>query len=376
MIFQPGILTMAWGSVVRQIAAGLDITLDEPLTEEVDRRPAERDTESVSGEVKRGDDGRGQVRRWSARSTASPRVVLEHVTRTDPEQVPEWEQPPPGGDGCYRVRITGEPMMQRRLHPPRRARRPQRLRDDHDRAADRQRGARGGRRRARHRPGRRPAAGHRPWAGEQVSILDRFAVPGTAAIVHRRRPRPRRRHRRRPGRGGRRRADLGPDRPSSSTWSPSRSARPAAGAWWSPPTSATSTPSPASPRRRTTRSAGSTPSSTTWAAPSRGRSSTPATGFLDARVQLQRRHRARADQGRRAADAEERRRPAVGGHDQLDDGPHRRPRLRRLRHRQGGARALDQDGGPGPRAADPGQRHLRRLDPHQLAGVRRRRSPS
>src|SRR3954454_18968709 len=52
MIFQPGILSMAWGSVVRQLAAALDITLDEPLTEEVDRRPAERDTESVSGEVK------------------------------------------------------------------------------------------------------------------------------------------------------------------------------------------------------------------------------------------------------------------------------------------------------------------------------------
>ena len=41
-----------------------------------------------------------------------PRVVLEHITRTDPEQVPEWETPPEGGDGCYRIRITGEPMMQ------------------------------------------------------------------------------------------------------------------------------------------------------------------------------------------------------------------------------------------------------------------------
>src|SRR5215212_1676834 len=54
MIFQPGILTMAWGSVVRQLAAGLDITLDEPLTEEVDRRAAERDAESVSGDVAEG----------------------------------------------------------------------------------------------------------------------------------------------------------------------------------------------------------------------------------------------------------------------------------------------------------------------------------
>jgi 4-hydroxy-tetrahydrodipicolinate reductase len=41
-----------------------------------------------------------------------PRVVLEHITRTDPEQVPEWETPPQGADGCYRIKITGEPMMQ------------------------------------------------------------------------------------------------------------------------------------------------------------------------------------------------------------------------------------------------------------------------
>jgi hypothetical protein len=39
-----------------------------------------------------------------------PRVVLEHVTRTHPEQRPDWPQPV-GGDGCYRVEVTGEPMM-------------------------------------------------------------------------------------------------------------------------------------------------------------------------------------------------------------------------------------------------------------------------
>ena len=63
---------------------------------------------------------------------------------------------------------------------------------------------------------------------------------------------------------------------------------------------------------------------------------------------------------------------AVGRHDQLDDGPHRRPRVRRLRDRQGRARALDQTGRRGPGAAHPGQRHLRRLDHDQRAGVRGR----
>ena len=109
-LFAPGILSMAWGSVVRQIAAGLGITLDEPLTEEVDRRPAEVDTASVSGDVKAGTMGavRFQV---IGKVGGVPRVVLDHITRTAPDQVPEWPTPPEG-DGCYRVVIKGEPFMQ------------------------------------------------------------------------------------------------------------------------------------------------------------------------------------------------------------------------------------------------------------------------
>jgi 4-hydroxy-tetrahydrodipicolinate reductase len=109
-LFAPGILSMAWGSVVRQIAAGLGITLDEPLTEDVDRRAAEVDTESVSGDVRAGTMGavRFQV---IGKVDGVPRVVLDHITRTDPDQVPEWPTPPEG-DGCYRVVISGEPFMQ------------------------------------------------------------------------------------------------------------------------------------------------------------------------------------------------------------------------------------------------------------------------
>ena len=110
-LWHPGILTMAWGSVVRQIAAGLDVVLDEPLVEEVDRRPAEHDTASVSGDIAAGTMG---AVRFQLIGTVDgvPRVVLEHVTRTDADAQPEWETPPPGVGGCYRVRITGEPMMQ------------------------------------------------------------------------------------------------------------------------------------------------------------------------------------------------------------------------------------------------------------------------
>lgn len=110
MLWEPGILGMAWGSVVRQIAAGLDITLDEPLTEDVDRRAAEVDTTSVSGDIAAGTMGavRFQV---IGKVDGVSRVVLDHVTRTAEDQAPEWPIPPEGG-GCYRVVITGEPMMQ------------------------------------------------------------------------------------------------------------------------------------------------------------------------------------------------------------------------------------------------------------------------
>lgn len=110
MLWTPGVLSMAWGSVVRQIAAGLGLTLDEPLEETVDRRPAERDVSTASVEI---DAGTMAAVRFEVigKVDGVPRVVLEHVTRTAEDQVPEWPTPLKGG-GCYRVVVTGEPMME------------------------------------------------------------------------------------------------------------------------------------------------------------------------------------------------------------------------------------------------------------------------
>ena len=108
-LFAGGILPLAWGSVVRIIAAGLGVTLDEPLEETVEFAQAERDYDTVSGAVPKGT--RCGVRfQVIGNVDGTPRVVLEHVTRTHPEQRPDWPQPPTG-DGCYRVEIKGEPMM-------------------------------------------------------------------------------------------------------------------------------------------------------------------------------------------------------------------------------------------------------------------------
>lgn len=109
LLWQPSVLSMGWGSVVRQIAAGLGLTLDEPLVETVDRRPAEFDVSTVSVEVPAGSMGAVKFQ-VIGRVDGVDRVVLEHITRTHPDQVPEWPKPPEG-DGCYRVEVVGEPMM-------------------------------------------------------------------------------------------------------------------------------------------------------------------------------------------------------------------------------------------------------------------------
>ncbi|MBC2640092.1 MULTISPECIES: diacylglycerol kinase [unclassified Rhodococcus (in: high G+C Gram-positive bacteria)] len=109
MLFQPGVLSLAWGSVVRQIAAGLGVTLDEPLVEKFERVPAETDLDTLSCHIAKGTVA---AVRFEVIGTVDgvPRVVLEHVTRTHPEQQPDWPKPT-RGDGCYRIDITGEPMM-------------------------------------------------------------------------------------------------------------------------------------------------------------------------------------------------------------------------------------------------------------------------
>lgn len=109
ILWEPGILSTAWGPVVRQLATGLGVTLDEPLVEEVDRRPAERTVDTASVRVEEGTMG---AVRFTVTGTVGgvPRITLDHVTRTAEDQVPEWPTPPDGG-GCYRVEITGEPAM-------------------------------------------------------------------------------------------------------------------------------------------------------------------------------------------------------------------------------------------------------------------------
>jgi 4-hydroxy-tetrahydrodipicolinate reductase len=101
----PGVLSTGWGSVVHQIAAALDISLDR-LEEHHERVPAPETFEISSGTIEAGTTA---ALRFEVRGMAGdrPAVVLEHVTRLRDDLAPDWPQP--SGHGCYRVVVSGEP---------------------------------------------------------------------------------------------------------------------------------------------------------------------------------------------------------------------------------------------------------------------------
>ena len=105
VLLRPGVLTMAWGGVVRQIADALDVELDE-VGEWHQRYPAPETFEISSGTIEKGTAAalRFEVRGLRA---GRPVIVLEHVTRLRDDLAPSW--PRPTGSGCYRVEVRGEP---------------------------------------------------------------------------------------------------------------------------------------------------------------------------------------------------------------------------------------------------------------------------
>ncbi|OBJ48646.1 diacylglycerol kinase [Mycobacterium sp. 1423905.2] len=106
MLLQPGVLSLAWGSVVRQLAAGLGLTLDK-VTDNFVRVPAPESFDIAAGHIPEGSAAalRFEVQGWVE---GRPAVVLEHVTRLREDLCPDWPQPAQPG-GSYRVEITGEP---------------------------------------------------------------------------------------------------------------------------------------------------------------------------------------------------------------------------------------------------------------------------
>jgi 4-hydroxy-tetrahydrodipicolinate reductase len=105
LLLQPGILSLAWGSVVRQLAFGLGVTLDR-VEDSYERLPAPETFEIAAGTILA---DTAAALRFEVRGMVGDRAVcvLEHVTRLRADLGPDWPQP--AGQGCYRVQVTGEP---------------------------------------------------------------------------------------------------------------------------------------------------------------------------------------------------------------------------------------------------------------------------
>jgi 4-hydroxy-tetrahydrodipicolinate reductase len=107
ILLAPRILSLAWGGVLKQLAAGLGIEIDE-IRETHERRAADR-TFDVGG--MKIDEGTTAGLRFEVIgiSGGKPRVIVEHVTRMAGDVAPDW--PPPPGKGGYVVEITGSPNI-------------------------------------------------------------------------------------------------------------------------------------------------------------------------------------------------------------------------------------------------------------------------
>lgn len=106
ILFQPGVLSIAWGTAIRQLAAGLGVELDE-IRDSVEQEPAPEDIDVAVGRIAKGTVAalRFQIEGLVA---GEPVIVVEHVTRLRGDLRPDWAQPAQEG-GSYRVEITGEP---------------------------------------------------------------------------------------------------------------------------------------------------------------------------------------------------------------------------------------------------------------------------
>ena len=108
LLLIPGVLSFAWGGVVKMLAAGLGVEVEE-LREVHERRPATEKIDLGFGVI---EEGTTAAMRFEIQGIVrgEPRIVVEHVTRLDDALCPDWPQPV--GEGGSRVVVTGTPSYQ------------------------------------------------------------------------------------------------------------------------------------------------------------------------------------------------------------------------------------------------------------------------
>lgn len=109
ILFQPGVLSIAWGTAIRQLAAGLGVDVTE-IRDSVEQEPAPEDFDVAVGRIAKGTVAavRFLIEGWIEGGEGRPAIVIEHITRLRDDLRPDWARPAQPG-GSYRVEIVGEP---------------------------------------------------------------------------------------------------------------------------------------------------------------------------------------------------------------------------------------------------------------------------
>ncbi len=111
LMISPGVPTMVWGGVLRLLARGLGVELDE-IREEVDRRALPKTITNQLGVFEEGTLGAFRFELQGI-VAGKPKLVIEHVTRISDEVAEDW--PRPDGSGAHGVKITGSPNVELRI---------------------------------------------------------------------------------------------------------------------------------------------------------------------------------------------------------------------------------------------------------------------
>ena len=110
----PTIPTSVWGPMLRVLADGLGVELDD-IVEHVDRRPLERTiTVDGMGEFAEGTQGAFRME-LKGMVGGEPLLVVDHVTRINDEAVSEWPRPS-HAQGVHQVLISGRPDLTVTIH--------------------------------------------------------------------------------------------------------------------------------------------------------------------------------------------------------------------------------------------------------------------
>jgi 4-hydroxy-tetrahydrodipicolinate reductase len=107
LLLLPGVLTFAWGSVVRVIAAALGVEIED-FRETHAKRAAETAFRIPSGEIPAGTQA-GLRFEVQGIVHGQPKIVVEHVTRLRDDVAPDWPKLAHGGG--YRIEIDGNPSF-------------------------------------------------------------------------------------------------------------------------------------------------------------------------------------------------------------------------------------------------------------------------